>query len=160
MSESSEFGQKLFDRAGFLLRRSHQFAVAMWATEFGHLALTPPQHSILFAVRMFPGRPQIELARIVGYDAATVGVVVRGLERRGLVERTYSVDDRRVRVLRITAAGNQTLEAAGAALERINERVLAPLEPYERPMLIALLEKLETYHRRAESEPRAKTADR
>ena len=63
-------------RPGFLLRRAHQVAVAIFADEVGRIALTPPQHNVLSAVRARPGCHQTEISRIVGYDRATVGALI------------------------------------------------------------------------------------
>jgi hypothetical protein len=77
----------LSHRPGFLLRKAHQVAVAIFSQEVGKLALTPPQHNVLSSLMANPGCHQTELGRIVGYDRATVGAVLAGLEARELVER-------------------------------------------------------------------------
>jgi len=132
----------LSHRPGFLLRRAHQAAVAIFAEEVGRIELTPPQHNVLSAVRARPGCHQTGLSRMVGYDRATVGALLAGLEGRRLVKREPSAHDRRVRTLTLTARGRQLLEASTAAMERINARILEPLEPDERELFIALLSKI------------------
>jgi DNA-binding MarR family transcriptional regulator len=137
----------LSHRPGFLLRRAHQVAVAIFAEEIGRIALTPPQHNVLSAVRSRPGCHQTEVSRTVGYDRATVGALLAGLESRQLVKREGSVDDRRLKTLKLTQRGKQLLDASTAAMERINERILEPLEPRERNRFIALLAKIATKER-------------
>ena len=129
-------------RPGFLLRRAHQVAVAIFAEEVGRIALTPPQHNVLSAVHAHPGSHQTEVSRIVGYDRATVGAVLAGLEARELIRRAGSADDRRLKTLKLTRRGEQLLVASNAAMERINERIVAPLAPRERKVFIALLAKV------------------
>jgi DNA-binding MarR family transcriptional regulator len=129
-------------RPGFLLRKAHQVAVAIFAEEVGSIALTPPQHNVLSAVHARPGSHQTEISRMVGYDRATVGAVLAGLEARELIKRDGSARDRRLKTLKLTRRGRQLLEASNAAMERINERIVAPLAPRERELFIALLAKI------------------
>ncbi len=132
----------LSSRPGFLLRKAHQVAVAIFAEEAGELALTPPQHNVLSVVSAYPGCSQSELARAVGYDRATVGAVLVGLEARDLIKRPGSATDRRIKTLTITRQGRQLLEAAAPATERINKRVVASLSPDEQAVFMRLLAKI------------------
>jgi DNA-binding MarR family transcriptional regulator len=132
----------LTHRPGFLLRKAHQVAVAIFSEEIGKLNLTPPQHNVLSALMAHPGCHQTEIGRIVGYDRATVGAVLAGLESRGLVERQGSDLDRRLKVLNLTRKGQSLLNTSNAAMDRINQRILEPLAVHERPMFVALLARL------------------
>jgi DNA-binding MarR family transcriptional regulator len=132
----------LSHRPGFLLRKAHQVAVAIFSQEVGDLGLTPPQHNVLSALMANPGCHQTELGRIVGYDRATVGAVLAGLEARDLVERKDSARDRRLRTLTITRKGRGLLNQSNAVMERINQRILEPLAVHEQPLFIALLARI------------------
>jgi DNA-binding MarR family transcriptional regulator len=133
-------------RPGVLLRKAHQVAVAIFAEEAGHLSLTPPQHNILSAISRSPGCSQSELSRAVGYDRATVGAVLAGLEARELVKRDSSATDRRLKELTITRQGRQLLKAAAPATQRINDRILEILPPHERELFVRLLTKIAFSH--------------
>jgi DNA-binding MarR family transcriptional regulator len=132
----------LSHRPGFLLRKAHQVAVAIFSEEVGRLALTPPQHNVLSALLANPGCHQTELGRIVGYDRATVGAVLAGLESRHLVERRDSDKDKRFKTLLLTRSGKQLLNESNDAMDRINLRILEPLAAHERPLFIALLARI------------------
>lgn len=129
-------------RPGFLLRKAHQVAVAIFTDEIGKLALTPPQHNLLAAVRAHPGCHQTGLARMVGYDRATVGAMLAGLEARALIQRDGSLQDKRLKTLKLTRRGVRLLQSADAAIERISERIVAPLARDERPVFLGLLAKI------------------
>jgi DNA-binding MarR family transcriptional regulator len=139
MSARLNFQQEPSGRPGFLLRKAHQVAVAIFAEEAGELGLTPPQHNVLSAIASQVGLHQAGLSAIVGYDRATVGAVLMGLETRKLIKRSRSSEDRRVRTLELTARGVRLLAAASGAMARINERIVAPLAPADRKLFIALL---------------------
>jgi DNA-binding MarR family transcriptional regulator len=78
----------------------------------------------------------------VGYDRATMGAVLLGLEARGLIRRRGSAKDRRLKLLTITPRGEQLLKLAEPVAERINERVMEILAPEERETFVRLLAKI------------------
>jgi DNA-binding MarR family transcriptional regulator len=104
--------------------------------------LTPAQYLALEAVAEGE-MVGSELARRAAVSAAAVSQLITGLEAAGLVTRRRSAEDRRRQPLRLTAAGEQALEAARALLtERLGE-LIATLPPPEQSALGAALERLE-----------------
>jgi MarR family transcriptional regulator, lower aerobic nicotinate degradation pathway regulator len=140
--KSSDVPAELAGRPGFLLRKAHQVAVAIFAEEAGHLFLTPPQHNVLAAINQFPGCSQSDISRAVGYDRATIGAVVAGLEARELIERKASPLDRRLKALKLTEQGRKLLKATEPITRRINKRVVETLSPEERKLFVDLLSKV------------------
>jgi DNA-binding MarR family transcriptional regulator len=136
----------LSHRPGFLLRKAHQVAVAIFAEEIDRITLTPPQHNVLSAVNANPGCHQTEVSKMVGYDRATVGAVLAGLETRELIVRSGSAEDRRVKTLKLTRRGKRLLDTSTAAMDRINQRIVAPLAPHERELFTTLLAKIAFSH--------------
>jgi DNA-binding MarR family transcriptional regulator len=139
MTRQPDQHHDLSHRPGFLLRKAHQVAVAIFFEEVGALALTPPQHNVLAAVQAHPGSHQTALSRIVGYDRATVGAVLAGLEARELIRREGAPGDRRLKTIRITRKGSGLLRASAAAMDRINDRIVACLPPADREEFIRML---------------------
>jgi DNA-binding MarR family transcriptional regulator len=137
-----ESNHDLSHRPGFLLRKAHQVAVAIFHDEIGALELTPPQHNVLSAILAHPGGHQAEISKRVGYDRATVGALLVNLEARKLVSRRESDVDRRIRTLHITAEGKRLLDASTPAMVRINRQILEPLAPHERELFVFLLAKI------------------
>ena len=132
----------LYERPGFLLRRAHQIAVGIFAQECAAYGLTPPQHSTLIVVDRCPGLDQAALARAIGFDRATVGQVLEGMERRGLLRRESSPGDRRRRSLVLTREGRTLMKRAAPAIRRTSERLLAPLRATQRRHFVQLLQQL------------------
>lgn len=137
----SENWNKLDPRStpGHLARRLQQLAVALFSEEVAELNLTPVQYSALHAVCKQPGVDQKSLAQAISYDAATLGGVIDRLETRGLVVRTMSPQDRRVRLVSPTDAGKQMLEAVIPRVQTTQDRLLEPLSATERQELIRLM---------------------
>src|ERR1700730_12856940 len=94
----------LYRRPGFMIRRAHQIAVSLFLEETGELGITNRQYGILFALKQRPGIDQISVARLLGLDRSTTGMVIKKLEQAGLVGRDVGARDRRRGGLRLTRA--------------------------------------------------------
>jgi DNA-binding MarR family transcriptional regulator len=131
---------------GHLIRRAHQLAVAIFMEETAQFDVTPVQFAILNALIDDPGEDQVTLAGRVAFDAATFGSVIGRLEAKGWVRREPDAQDRRRKLLWVTAEGEQAAAAMKRAVARTQSRILAPLDAAERDQLVALLGKLVTRH--------------
>jgi DNA-binding MarR family transcriptional regulator len=129
----------LYRRPGFLLRRAHQIAVAIFIDECKGLRLTPPQHGILLAVHRMPGLTQAELSRLLGFDRAMMGQVVDGLVRRKLLRRDRLATNRRLTSLTLSPQGARLLDEAASVMKRTSRRILSPLRARERETFVDLL---------------------
>ncbi|HEX7053180.1 MAG TPA: MarR family transcriptional regulator [Burkholderiales bacterium] len=133
---------ELYSRPGFLLRRGHQIAVSIFMEECAKIGLTPPQHGVLIAASQHPGLSQSDVARLLGFDRATIGQVVQGLEARGFLRRHSSNGNRRNKSVQLTPKGAAALKRAGVAMERTSERLLSPFSRREQAVFVELLGRL------------------
>lgn len=125
-----------------MIRRCHQIAVAIFADECREFDLTTTQYGILYVLSQYPGLDQISLARLLGLDRSTTGMVVGRLEERDLLRRHVDPEDKRKRVLHLTPAAEKLLVQVQPVVRRAQERLLAVFTPLERQMLTGLLERL------------------
>jgi DNA-binding MarR family transcriptional regulator len=124
-----------------MIRLAHQIAVSLFLDETGELGITNRQYGILFALARNPGIDQISVARLLGLDRSTTGMVIKKLERAGLVGRDVGARDRRRVSLRLTRAGERMLERLAGPAQRAQARVLSGFTPPERAQFLALLDK-------------------
>src|SRR6516165_12011887 len=94
--------EELYRRPGFMIRRVHQIAVALFIEETGKLGVTNRQYGILFVLNHRPGIDQISVANLLGLDRSTTGMVLKKLEQEGLVVRSVGAQDRRRHRLQLT----------------------------------------------------------
>jgi MarR family transcriptional regulator, temperature-dependent positive regulator of motility len=146
-SRTAEDGGPRFDLyciPGHLIRRLQQVAVSLFheCTEPAGVEITPVQYAALRAVEAYPEIDQATLAGVIAYDRATIGGVIDRLESKGLVRRTHSPADRRVRLLVIEPAGMRLLKKLGPLVSEVQARILDPLEPAERAEFTRLLIKV------------------
>ena len=124
---------------GHLIRRLHQISVGIFLQELGESGLTPVQYAALQTVANAPGLDQRTLARQIALDTSTTGGVVDRLAARGWMERRSAADDRRVRLLHLTPAGEDALAQAAPAMLRAQDLILGPLTARQRAEFMRLL---------------------
>ena len=96
-----------------------------------------------------------DLTRRRGVSPATVFAAYARLEARGLMQRNASAQDRRVRLLTLTAAGGALLAALVPAMLQAQQRILSPLPEAERGEFMRMLAVLIAGHRAVEDTPGA-----
>lgn len=145
--------RELHQKPGHLVRRCHQIAVALFLERCAAFDLTPMQYAILRAADAEPGLDQISLAGLVALDRSNAARLCAMLENRGLLRRARDRTDRRALRLSTTAQGKALLARAEAAVEDVQEALLAPLTIAERAAFIAALEKITEAHNEASRAP-------
>jgi len=131
----------LDEQIGFILRQVSQRHATIFARDIG-ADLTPTQWAALAKLAETGPCSQNQLGRLTAMDVATIKGVIDRLTARGLTETSADpADGRRLRVS-LTRAGQQLAEKVAANALAISKETLAPLDPREREMLVALLEKL------------------
>ncbi len=133
---------QLYARPGFLLRRAHQISTAVFEDECKSVALTPAQFGVLSVLHASPGLDQSSLGRALGFDKVTIMRVMRGLETRGLIVRTFAPTNRRNLSITLTDAGLTLLMATREPAELAYNRLMTPLSPEQREQLVSLLQLL------------------
>jgi MarR family transcriptional regulator, transcriptional regulator for hemolysin len=132
---------ELGDRLGWLLARAgHQVGMQLVAA-LADVGVNPRELSVLAAAAPQP-RPQLGLAIAVGLDKTTMVATVDALERRGLVRRESHPDDRRIRLVTVTAEGRRVAARGTRIAAEVEERVLSALPARERERLVPLLRSL------------------
>lgn len=136
---------------GHLIRRAQQIAVAEFVREAAQHDVTPVQFALMNALLDTPGVDQITLANRVAFDAATSGSVIGRLEAKGWVRREADAQDRRRKLLYITAEGTRALQGMNAAVARAQQNILAPLSAQDQASFMRLLAQLVAGHEQSGS---------
>lgn len=129
--------------AGHLIRRLHQQSMQIFQekTQAAGFDLTSVQYAALDAIAKRPGVDQASLAAAISFDRATIGGVIDRLERKGLVRRVVSAQDRRARLLHLTPDGEQLLASCRPVVEALQTDILAMLSAAERKVFLSLAHK-------------------
>lgn len=132
----------LWNRPGFLVRRLHQIHVSLFYAECSGENITPVQYGLLSILAKRQPIDQVSLAVELGIDRTNVGDVLRRLERRGLISRVVSPVDGRMQLVSITKDGTAFLNRTHRAIQRSQDRLLAPLPKADRLQFLDLLRRL------------------
>jgi DNA-binding MarR family transcriptional regulator len=128
------------DLCWLLARASHALTTELTAALEGK-GISPRDHAVL-ATALTGTHTQTDLARMVGLDKTTMVVTLDELEAAGLAERRPSPNDRRVRVVAVTAVGKRKVREAEAVMDRVREDVLAALPARDREVFLRSLARL------------------
>src|SRR3954466_2982483 len=132
----------VYTRPGYLFRRMQQIAVAIFAEECKAYDLTPVQYAALVAIRTHPGIDATRLSAVIAFDRSTLGSVIERLQAKALVARKPSREDKRIKLLYLTNAGEALLRNIMPSVDRAQARMLQPLKPRDRKALLALMTQL------------------
>lgn len=133
---------RLEEQIGFLLRRAHQRATAIFSVRFAEHGLTPTQFAALAKIADGGEVSQNRLGRLTAMDPATMKGVIGRLSGRGLIARRADERDRRRTQWRLTEAGSALLARARGNGFGVTDETLKPLSARERATLLRLLEKI------------------
>jgi DNA-binding MarR family transcriptional regulator len=131
---------------GHLIRRAHQLAVAIFMEETCDFDVTPVQFAMLNALIDKPGEDQVTLSATVAFDAATSGSVIGRLEAKGWIRREPDAQDKRRKLLWVTADGEKAARQMKRCVSKAQARILGTLDAAESAQLVALLGKLVAGH--------------
>jgi MarR family transcriptional regulator, lower aerobic nicotinate degradation pathway regulator len=133
---------RLEDQVGYLIRRAHQRASAIFEGVMRDFDVTPVQFAVLAKLHDLGATSQNLLGRHVGADPATMYGVARRLAARGLVRATHDPDDARLVVLALTEEGRAVAEGMKSRGVEVTARTLDPLSASEAAELNRLIAKL------------------
>lgn len=132
----------VYTAPGYLFRRMQQIAVALFMEECRAFDLTPVQYGSLIAIHTHPGIDVTRLSAVIAFDRSTLGSVIERLEAKKLIDRKPSPEDKRVKLLYLTKAGATVLRNIMPSVEKAQARMLQPLKPADRKVLMTLLTQL------------------
>ena len=99
-------------------------------------------YAVLATLENGPAPTQSELAAAVGRDKTRLIPILDRLEARDLLRRTPDPADRRNRVVALTAAGRELVASCRAGIREVEADLLADLDPDERVVFVAVLDRL------------------
>lgn len=109
-----------------------------------HIDLTKVQMILLVRLYFNDGQPQNDLAMLTNRDKASLTRLLDTMERKGLVVRVPSREDKRINLVHITKKGVELYENARPHLKKIISEVQKDMSEEEIKFMINLLIKVHT----------------
>ncbi|WP_034483450.1 MarR family winged helix-turn-helix transcriptional regulator [Actinomadura oligospora] len=129
----------LTDRLGYLLKHVQARLTEESARALEPFGITGRELAVLAVLGESRPISQLEGAGRLGVDRTTMVGLVDRLERRGLVERRRSEQDRRKNVVALTGDGEDVLRRAEDARRSMEDAFLAPLGDADRERFVRSL---------------------
>ncbi len=133
---------RIEEQIGYLLRRAHQRASAIFQVSIGDPNITPTQYSSMVKLNEYTELSQNLLGRLVGMDKATMQGVVRRLKERRLVDSRPDPGDARRTLLSLTTEGQRSVNKLLINGPAVSRETLKPLTVQEQRLLMELLSKI------------------
>lgn len=100
------------------------------------------QSHILYDVKRLNNPSMQQVAEGLGIDITTFSRQIKTLEKKGLIERTPDLTDRRVNILSLTPEGQAVEKRIDDRMKAFIEKILAQLTEFEREMVIKSIQLL------------------
>ena len=138
--------EELLASTGFLLSRVGVGMKLRALDEIDRAGCPGFQYGVLALLGEGASQTQAHIADVLGIDRSQLVGELDDLEEHGLIERRRDPDDRRRHMVRITADGKRRLVKLRAAVGRLEDEYLAPLDPASRKQLHQLLLRVAAAH--------------
>lgn len=124
---------------GLKLREFFQAVRATAEEALRPTGFTPPQSMVLTIMSREPGITGAELARRAMITPQTMGELLTGLEKGGLIRRQRHPDNARMQAIFLTEAGTAAQAVCRAGMQALEDRMLAQMNATERKSFGRLL---------------------
>jgi DNA-binding MarR family transcriptional regulator len=138
--------RELVQSTAFLLKRLGWACKDRGYQAFEVIGSSPLHYGVLAVLDEGARETQATIADALGFDRSALVGLLDDLEEHGLVERRRDPADRRRHLVSLTPAGEKVLAEHRAVASRLDDELLAPLEPEERAELHRVLAKLAAHH--------------
>ena len=101
------------------------------------------QRATLEIIKSEPNANQIRIANLLGKDKTTISRSLDSLEKKGLIKKSETVEDKRHKKIELTKAGELILEDTIDEVTSFRESLNEKLTPYEVEMFFKIVDKLE-----------------
>lgn len=127
---------------GYNARRAALTIISHFLPRMAQFGLRPVEFSVLTLIGHNPGITARQLCATLDLQPPNLVGMIKGVEKRGLLEKRDHPSDRRAQGLYLTAEGESQLEQAQATALALEVEATPRLTPLERITLIRLLRKV------------------
>ncbi|RSN64461.1 MarR family transcriptional regulator [Streptomyces sp. WAC 04229] len=134
-----EPGIELDTSLGYMLKAASSALHSAMEAVLKPMGMTITHYSCLELLAQRPGLSNSELARGTFVTRQSMNVLLQALERQGLVVRAAQAPVGRALPTELSAAGRRQLQAASAAVRRVEQDMLANLNAADQDQMRRLL---------------------
>ena len=124
---------------GYNTRRASLSIIGVFLQRMRRYDLRPVDFSVLTVIAHNPGVTSRQICTALDILPPNLAILLKGLDRRGLVERRPHPIDGRSMGLHLSAQGKRLQRNAQAAATKMEQELVSPLTPEEQELLKRLL---------------------
>ena len=129
MTPAEEVHPALPPRTTYLVKQLELAIRAGMDAIAGEFGVTSLQYTALSVLARHPGLSAAQMAHRSFVSPQAGNEMVRVLERKGLIIRTPDASNRHIRRINLTPAGQAVLSQCDVRIDRLEARMLDPLDP-------------------------------
>ena len=133
---------KIEECINFLLTQAQNKVNLLFRKNLEEYGITPAQYMLLNHLWEKDGLAPSQLASLSGLDASTITGLLTRLEKKGLIERRHSTDDRRGVNVFLTSSGADLQPDICRVIEQSNRQALSKLSAAEQQAFRSFLVRL------------------
>jgi DNA-binding MarR family transcriptional regulator len=144
MKQSGENTEIHFNNAGFgyLLNKVRQSFFSVLEQQLAPLDITPAQFLILVSLAHKRGNSPSEFARLMNYDAGAMTRLLDRVEKKDLIQRERSTEDRRIVQIVLTDKARELYPRILEIVARVQDHMLSGLNTADKTVLENLLKRI------------------
>ena len=120
---------ELSECINFILTSTQNSVFAYFKSRLQSFDVTPVQYALLKCLWTQDMQTPTQLSQILNLDASSVTGILARLEKKGLLERTYSKEDRRSVHVRLLPDGKALQPGIEAVIDEANAKILSGFTP-------------------------------
>lgn len=142
---NSNYSSNANDSTGLAFIKVYNTWHRLIKKELDKLNITHPQYVVLASINYLITHQtevkQIDISKLSDIDTVTVSDILKLLEKKGFVERQFSKQDSRAKIVNLTQQGLSVTGEATKTVEYIDLKFFGSLEN-EQPIFLELLKRL------------------
>jgi len=124
------------------LRRASNAVMHHFSLEFGQYNIRPALYSTMSLIERHPGSSGTRLSELLAVPRANMVLIVRELEKRGLISRSSMEGNRRAHAFHLTDTGQKLIAQLHEAHRRHEEFISSKISDAERAFMMVILKRL------------------
>lgn len=133
---------KLHDCVNFQLSQAQNAVFSYYKCRLAQYDVTPSQYAVLSCLWENDCQSPTQLAQILGLDTSSITGLLTRTESKGLIQRQFSIEDRRAVIIHITDRGMALKEAITQTIDDSNQVMMEGITKEESEVLRKCLAQL------------------
>ena len=131
------------DCINFILSNTQNAVYSYFKKRLQEFDITPSQYSLLSCLRSQDGQTPSQLAQAMKLDTSSITGILGRTEKKDLIGRSYSQEDRRSVSIHLREEGRALLEQVDQVIEEANAKITRGFDPMHYEQFLTYLSMIE-----------------